>query len=412
MMIPERPALERRVLEALDVNAAGATGAAGNIAGSAGTSASVPRIPVVLGGSGTGRTSLLLRLRDLLGRNSTQYIDVERIATTPERFLKAIREASPFPAQAVAGASGDHGPRESFATTLAFLSSARGTTGGPVTFLLDEFLELRTFESFPGLRTVLRDLIAALDASGNRFVLTTRYGARAHRLLRDAPSRFEIIPVAPLSAAEVRATLPAGDERRPAGFKDDEEDHARDELARLVQVLSDGRPAYARMIAETADAMASRGGADPVSALCALLAPGGQLTAACLFSYELRLHRARGYGGLKAILDVLAEDEPLTLTEIALRLRRTPGSTKDYLSWLEDVDLIGARQKRYSFADPILRVWVRLHCRSTPPSDEDVAREVHSYVMNRLPHAEPALALAGAPRTGGQEKNWGIIEID
>src|ERR671923_2931534 len=132
------------------------------------------------------------------------------------------------------------------------------------------------------------------------------------------------------------------------------------------------------MIAEPAAAMAPRGGADPVSALAALLGPGGQLAAACRFSYELRLHRARGYGALKAILDVLAEQEPLTLTEIALRLHRTPGSTKDYLSWLEDVDLIVSRQKRYSFADPMLRLWVRLHCRPAPPPDEDVASEVHS----------------------------------
>jgi hypothetical protein len=385
MMIPERPALERRVLEALD----GSNTAAG------------PRIPVLLGGCGTGRTSLLLRLRDLLGRNAAQYVDVERIATTPERFLKSLRDTSPFPAQAPAGVAGDHVPRESFASALAFLVNARGSTGGPVTFLLDEFLELRTFESFPGLRTVLRDLVAALGASGNRFVLTTRYMARTHRLLRDAPSRFEIMPVAPLSAAEVRATLPAAEERRAASFKEDEDDHARDELARLIHALSDGRPLYARMIAEADASLAPRGGSDPVSALCALLSPGGQLSSACRYCYELRLHRARGYGALKAILDVLAEEEPLTLTEIALRLRRTPGSTKDYLSWLEDVDLIGSRQKRYSFVDPILRVWVRLHCRPTPPTDEDVAREVHAYVMGRLPHSEPALALAGAPRTAG-----------
>ena len=102
----------------------------------------------------------------------------------------------------------------------------------------------------------------------------------------------------------------------------------------------------------------------------------------------------------------------MTLTEIAVRLRRTPGSTKDYLSWLEDVDLIASRQKRYSFTDALLRVWVRLHGRSFPPSDEDVAREVHTYVMARLPHAEPALAMAGGPRPSGQEKSWGIIEID
>lgn len=407
MMIPERPALERRVLDLLDASATSTTTA---------TTAAAPaatRIPVLLGGCGTGRTSLLLRLRDLIGRNAAQYVDVERIATTPERFLRTLRDSSPFPAQTVAALNGsDQGPRESFAAALAFLSTARDTTGGPVTFLLDEFLEFRTFESFPGLRTVLRDLVAALGASSNRFVLTTRYTARAQRLLRDAPATFEILPVTPLTAAEIRATVPAADERRTSSFKEDDDDHAREELARLVQALSDGRPAYARMIAETAASMSARGGADPVSALCALLSPGGQLSAVIQHSYELRLHRARGYGALKAILDVLAEHEPLTLTEIAQRLRRTPGSTKDYLSWLEDVDLITSRQKRYSFADPLLRLWVRLHCRATPPADEEVAREVHLFVMNRLPHAEPALELAGSPRVAGQEKSWGIIEID
>jgi hypothetical protein len=229
--------------------------------------------------------------------------------------------------------------------------------------------------------------------------------------LRDAPSAFEIIQVSPLSAAEIRATLPAG-ERRGGTFKDDDDDHERDELARMVQVLADGRPAYARLIAETASAVAARGGADPVSALAALIGPGGHLTAACQYCYELRLHRARGYGALKAILEVLAENEPLTLTEIAIRLRRTPGSTKDYLSWLEDVDLIVSRQKRYSFADPVLRLWVRLHCRAAPPTEEEVAQEVHSYVMNRLPQAEPAMALAGSTVDADREKSWGIIEID
>jgi hypothetical protein len=71
---------------------------------------------------------------------------------------------------------------------------------------------------------------------------------------------------------------------------EDEVERQRDELARLVQALSEGRPAYARAIAEAATAMASRGGADPVSALASLLAPGGQLAQSCRFSYELRLH--------------------------------------------------------------------------------------------------------------------------
>jgi hypothetical protein len=397
MMIPERPSLERRVLGALD----GSVGNAG------------PRIPVILGGCGSGRTSLLLRLRDLIGRTQAQYVDVERIATTPERFLRSLREASPFPAHPYGAAEGaEPGAREAFDAALAFVDTARAPSAAAATFLLDEFLELRTFESFPGLRSVLRDLVGVLGASGNRFVLTTRYAARAQRLLRDAPSAFEIIHVAPLSAAEIRATLPGahGDEHGIRG-NEEEQDRERDELARLVQALSDGRPSYARAIAETAVSMASRGGPDPVGALAALLAPGGQLAHACRFCYELRLHRARGYGALKAILEVLAEEERLTLTEIAQRLRRTPGSTKDYLSWLEDVDLIVSRMKRYSFADPMLRLWVRLHCRPVPPTEEEIARELHTYMQARLPHAEPALALAGS-EAREREKTWGIIEID
>jgi hypothetical protein len=399
MMIPERPSLERRVLAALD----GSAGGPG------------PRIPVVLGGCGSGRTSLLLRLRDLIGRNQAQYIDTERIATTPERFLKAIRTASPFPGLSYAHSNGaTASARDAFDAALAFLDTARAPGTTPATFLVDEFLELRTFESFPGLRSVLRDLLSALASSGNRFVLTTRYVARAHRLLRDVPSQFEIIHVAPLTAAEIRATLSgvhADETTTEPPEMEAARDRARDELARIVQALSDGRPAYARAIADTAISMVAHGTADPVSALAALLAPGGQLTQACRFCYELRLHRARGYGALKAILEVLSEEEPLTLTEIALRLHRTPGSTKDYLSWLEDVDLIASQQKRYSFTDPMLRLWVRLHCHAVPPTEDDVARELLAYVQARLPRAEPALALAGSPAPE-REKNWGIIEID
>jgi hypothetical protein len=195
-----------------------------------------------------------------------------------------------------------------------------------------------------------------------------------------------------------------------------------DFMTRTVTALADGRPAYVRCLADELALMREHGGpgsGDAIGALAALLAPDGRLARLCNYSYELRLHRARGYGALKAILEILAEDEGLTLTEISLRLQRTPGSTKDYLSWLEDVDLVTARQKRYSFTDPLLRVWVRLHCRPTAPTEDDVAREVHRYALPRLPasdtpkseppkpapQAEPAFAMAGGPGSG-------IIEID
>ena len=368
--------------------------------------ASPSRIPVIPGGCGAGRTSLLQRLRDRIGRGAAQYVDVERCATTPERFLEAVVSSSPFPWHGE-----DRDPtnaREAFDALLAFFDTARAPGGTPSTFLLDEILELRTFESFPGLRHVVRDFIEGLARSSNRFVLTTRYTARTHRLLRDASARFEVMPLPALSQADITDQLaPVFD-----GYEQTPTDE-RDYLGRMVEALTDGRAVYVRAIA---DAMGTMGrGAEPISALASLLAHGSTLERWCRFSYELRLHRARGYGALKAILDILATDEPLTLTEISLRLHRTPGSTKDYLSWLEDVDLVKSQQKRYSFTDPLLRVWVRLHCRPVAPTDDEVAREVQQYALTRIPAREPAaLAYAGAgvEATPEERKSWGIIEID
>src|SRR6267143_665261 len=161
MAVPQNTGFDRRVLGALE--------------------AAPSRIPVVLGGCGTGRTVLLQRLRDRTGRATAQYINVERCATTPERFLQAVVGASPFPA-----------------------------------------------------------------TSADRFVLTTRYIARAHRLLRDTTSRFEVIHIPALTAADVTDFLaPAfnGYEQMPT---DD-----RDYLGRAVQALTDGRAAYVRAVGDT-----------------------------------------------------------------------------------------------------------------------------------------------------------------
>jgi hypothetical protein len=352
---------------------------------------------------------LLAQLRDRLGPTSSQLVNLERTATTPERFLHALVADSPFPFSESSPASA----RAAFEQTLTFFGQPRH--GEPATFLLDEFLELRTFESFPGLRRVIAETIDALSANGNRFVLTSRYATRTLRVLRDRSARFEVIHMPPLTVEDTLDVL-AGTPGAMTGATDASTEDA-EYLARTVHALADGRPAYARALAEELAAMRLHGGSDAISALAALLAPGGTLYRTCHFSYELRLHRARGYGALKAILDILADEEGLTLTEISHRLHRTPGSTKDYLSWLEDVDLITSRRKRYSFADGLLRLWVRLYCRPTPPTEDDLAREIHRYALTRLPQAEPALAMVtaggGAPVEGGDKKPaWGIIEID
>jgi len=391
-MLTPRTNLTRRVLAALD--------------------ASPSRIPVLVGGCGSGRTTLLHQVKERLGRTGALYLDVERTATTPERFLKAIVASSPFPVSEPAPA----GARAAFDATLGFLTRAKSGSGEPVTILLDEFLELRTFESFPGLRRVLYELVDGLSASGNRFVLTSRYVARTLRLLRDRSARFEVIHM-PAMTTEDTLDIIAQAAGRPVDASLGAAQDA-DLLARTVQALADGRPAYIRALAEQITTMREQGrggpsAADPIGALAALMDAEGRLAKLCHFTYELRLHRARGYGALKAILEILGEEEGLTLTEISQRLQRTPGSTKDYLSWLEDVDLVTARQKRYSYTDPLLRAWVRLHCRATAPAEDDLAREVHRYALPRLPQQQdPQAAPVEAAYAMTASASSGIIEID
>ena len=331
--------------------------------------ASPSRIPVLLGGCGSGRTALLRQLRERIGRTAVQHVDVERTATTPERFLRAVTAVSPFPVSqpAEGGAAASGSARAAFDAALAFFSRARTSAGEPATFLLDEFLELRTFESFPGLRRVLHDCIDGLSASGNRFVLTSRYVARAMRLLRDRSARFEVIHMPALTVDEtlnilgLTAPPPAAQASAPATT-------TPTFWRGRSSALADGRPAYVHAIADELASVREHGGGPAAatrsarSPRCSPPTAGSPSSAAsatsCACTARAATARSRRFS--KSSRD----EEGLTLTEISQRLQRTPGSTKDYLSWLEDVDLVTARQKRYSFTDPLLRVWVRLHCRA------------------------------------------------
>ena len=380
-MIIERPALERRVLASLEAG----------------------RIPVLLGGCAIGRTSALLRVEQLVGAAQAQYLDFGAAATTPERCLAAVLSNSHIQSGGGGSTAAPATPRAAFDALMALFDRATGPAGGPATLLIDEVLDIRTFENFPGLRQVARDLVSRLAASPARFVLASRFTSRAHRLLRDAPARFEVVHVPPLTSAEVQAFALRFDGGRPEGAAS----HAA-----LIVGLTGGRAGYVHLLLEGMAAMGPS--TDPVAALAALFAPEGRLTARCRESYEFRLHRARGYGALKAILGILADDEPQNLTEIAHQLHRTPGSTKDYLSWLEDVDVITMQGKRYSYDDPLVRLYVRLYARPVPPSDADVVREVRAYAQARAPQLSPAPAvvMVSSDRAVEVERPSGIIEID
>ena len=336
MMTP-RSTVTRRLLAALD--------------------ASPSRIPVLLGGCGSGRTTLLQQLHERLGRTSAQFIDVERTATTPERFHQAVGVASPFP-----GLEAPHpGARAAFDATLAFFRPR------PHAERRAGHLPARRVPRAAHLRELPRPAPGAARCSrrARRQPATASSSPAATRRARcgccaTARAGFEVIHVPALSAedtfdmlgpAAARLATPTTPTSSPAPYR---------------PWATAGRPTCAPS-STSSSRCASTAAAMPSARWPSQLATGGRLSSLCEFCYELRLHRARGYGALKAILEILARGRRLTLTEISQRLQRTPGSTKDYLSWLEDVDLVTSRQKRYSFTDPLLRVWVRLHCRATVP---------------------------------------------
>jgi hypothetical protein len=77
------------------------------------------------------------------------------------------------------------------------------------------------------------------------------------------------------------------------------------------------------------------------------------------------------------------------------------------------------QRKRYTIEDPLLRLYIRLYARPTPPTDADLVREVRAYAQARL--ARPAVdspepvrepAMAGAVERTVEATRSGIIEID
>jgi hypothetical protein len=153
-------------------------------------------------------------------------------------------------------------------------------------------------------------------------------------------------------------------------------------------------------------------GEDLSDALVRELGPAGRIESECRATLGELLHRARGYGACKSVLFTLATEQNLTLSEIARRTKRTAGSTRDYLRWLEEVELVTVREKRFSFVDPILRLWLRVYGRGTAPSPEELRQEVDSYLS--LSTASDSDG-SEQDKVAGQEASAGtetLIEID
>ena len=227
-------------------------------------------------------------------------------APRPRRSASCARSrrSSPFPvSRQRRGASR---PARAPRSTRRWRSSARARApaGEPATFLLDEFLELRTFESFPGLRRVLHDL--RRRPGGERQPLRADQPLRRARAAPAARSLGAVRSHPHAGARPPRTRSTSSADRRRAG-RDDAHD-AR--LPRAHRAGARRRPAGLRARARRrARAMREHGGRAAATRSARwprCSRPTAASRSSARFCYELRLHRARGYGALKAILEILA----------------------------------------------------------------------------------------------------------
>ena len=194
-------------------------------------------------------------------------------------------------------------------------------------------------------------------------MLTSRYTARVLRLLRDRPARFEVISHAgAYGRGHARhhgawASVGEGTRTKP---------NTSPAPCRRSPTVS---PIYVRAHRRRTDrdARARRRRRRDERAGRAHGPRGPACAKQCGFCYELRLHRARGYGALEGHPRNSrgrgrARRSPRSLSACSARRDRPRTTCR---GWKTSIS-VTARQKRYSFTDPLLR---RLGPRSTaaPP---------------------------------------------
>jgi hypothetical protein len=126
--------------------------------------------------------------------------------------------------------------------------------------------------------------------------------------------------------------------------------------------------------------------------------PAGRLCLELRFDYTIQIERTRGYSACKAILNVLAREEGLDLTGIARRMRRSGGSTLDYLRWLLEVGIIHRTGRRYSFVDPLLRLHTLLHEVPEHPAEMQARADTIARFLESLESRPVPLKPLGRPR--------------
>jgi len=242
--------------------------------------------------------------------------------------------------------------------------------------ILDEFQEIRTLENIPDTRNVVGLFRAHLQHEGGvAYFLAGSAITALSDLVADyrSPLFVQLVQL-PLGGFDLEGTVALVAKWLPEAADDPF-------LTEEIYALTQGHPFYITALCQRMRAYHDTADRPLTPQLAReafvveTLTPRGAIYELCRYVHDVALHRATGYASIKSVLHVLAAEEGLSASDVARRLKVTPGTARNYLRWLLEVDLVIERQKHYYFRDPVLRYWMAMVTRgievtpATPPVD-------------------------------------------
>ncbi len=301
-----------------------------------------------------------------------------------------------------------------FSGALARFSKKR------VILFLDEFQEIQTLRNFEQTKNILKVMRGVKDRAQNvTCCISGSIVSEMEYITRDSNSplfnQFTHIPLMPYSRNESRELI---DKFIP---------DTGNRNAGLLHHYSNGAPFYLVQILRKVGMFLKRG--EPLSEglikrafISEALSPNGLIHSYCNYLYNISLQKARGYGVLRSLLDVIAlAEEPMTQSELARELRMSQGPVRINLKELQDIGLLFEKDRKYYYQDPVLRYWVAYvqHGVEVPdfPTERDLLAIIedldkkYRFVSEELGKEKEGAIRELLRQFGGQEIEGGIFGV-
>ena len=265
--------------------------------------------------------------------------------------------------------------------------------------MLDEFQTIHALANFPEVKDIVAVFRAHLERHSlcNYVVAGSAISVMERMLAHTSPlfAQFERLTLAPLDRRDTRELML----RLLSGMDIEDIPAVSAEMYRLAG----GHPFYIEALCgrlrrwHLLQDLSLAPAAVKEAFVWEVLSPEGRIYDFCRYIYDVSIQRARGYGALVAILQLLAEEEGLTIAEVARRQKVTAATARDYLRWLKEVDLINEREGGHYYCDPVLRFWVAnvaAGIEIAGPPRREVLEEMVKHLDERYQRAATELGIA------------------